>query len=354
VAAPPPVAPTQAPPRSRHPRKRQPRPGRRRTESPRRPQWRRLHQPRPRRPRRVAAAPVRDAATRRRPPARQRAPGVADSDRSQSQDGPLASGPKVLGSSVCEGLLGRARRRTESLVETCGEGGSRPHLYRARRRTESLVETCGEGGSRPRWAAPDVAPSPLWTRAMKGAAAGACSGLVLLLHIGLSRTNAVPSPQWKRASEGTTVGLGRYRAVPIPQWKRASEGTTGGLGRSNAVPNPTWKQASEGTTSRLRSSGPVRRCLGSPVDASQRRDSRRDLVGVVGRQLPQAPMRTFCSSHLLLVSVCAIFARFGPKSTTASGRLRATSVARRKIRMLPLAPQHIRPKRQEPHPKGTY
>ena len=175
MAAPPPVAPTQAPPRSRHPRKRQPRPGRRRTESPRRPQWRRLHQPRPRRPRRVAAAPVRDAATRRRPPARQRAPGVADSDRSQSQDGPLASGPKVLSSSVCEGLLGRARRRTESLVETCGEGGSRPHLYRARRRTESLVETCGEGGSRPRWAAPDVAPSPLWTRAMKGAAAGACT-----------------------------------------------------------------------------------------------------------------------------------------------------------------------------------
>ena len=83
------------------------------------------------------------------------------------------------------------------------------------------------------------------------------------LHIGLSRTNAAPSPQWKRASEGTTVGLGRYRAVPTPQWKRASEGTTGGLGRSNAVPNPTWKQASEGTTSRLRSSGPVRRCLES-------------------------------------------------------------------------------------------
>jgi hypothetical protein len=306
VAAPPPVAPTQAPPRSRHPRKRQPRPGRRRTESPRRPQWRRLHQPRPRRPRRVAAAPVRDAATRRRPPARQRAPGVADSDRSQSQDGPLASGPKVLGSSVCEGLLGRARRRTESLVETCGEGGSRPHLYRARRRTESLVETCGEGGSRPRWAAPDVAPSPLWTRAMKGAAAGACSGLVLLLHIGLSRTNAAPNPQWKRASEGTTVGLGRYRAVPIPQWKRASEGTTGGLGRSNAAPNPKWKQASEGTTSRLRSSGPVRRCPGSPVDASQRRDSHRDLAGVVGRQLRGRR----CELSAPRTSVWSQFARF--------------------------------------------
>ena len=178
MAAPPPVAPTQAPPRSRHPRKRQPRPGRRRTESPRRPQWRRLHQPRPRRPRRVAAAPVRDAATRRRPPARQRAPGVADSDRSQSQDGPLASGPKVFCSSVCEG---RTRRRTESLVETCGEGGSRPYLCRTRRRTESRVETCGEGGSRPRWTALDVAPNPVWKRAMKGAVAGACSGLDLLL-----------------------------------------------------------------------------------------------------------------------------------------------------------------------------
>ena len=131
MAAPPPVAPTQAPPRSRHPRKRQPRPGRRRTESPRRPQWRRLHQPRPRRPRRVAAAPVRDAATRRRPPARQRAPGVADSDRSQSQDGPLASGPKVLGSSVCEGLLGRARRRTESLLDPGQRRGQSQGLARA-------------------------------------------------------------------------------------------------------------------------------------------------------------------------------------------------------------------------------
>jgi hypothetical protein len=194
---------------------------------PRGPRWRRLHQPRPRRPRCAAAAPARGSHGRadvapnprdarsggvsisraragpprsRRPGERRRhppppagaaaRPGVADSDRSQSQDGPLASGPKVLSSSVCEGLLGRARRRTESLVETCGEGGSRPHLYRARRRTESLVETCGEGGSRPRWAAPDVAPSPLWTRAMKGAAAGACSGLVLLLHSGLGRTQS--------------------------------------------------------------------------------------------------------------------------------------------------------------------
>ena len=124
AAAPPPAAPTQAPLRSRRPRKRQPRPGRRRTESPRRPQWRRLHQPRPRRPRRVAAAPVRDAATRRRPPARQRAPGVADSDRSQSQDGPLASGPK---SSCTAVVAGRGLRGASQIGSGTGAPCSSAH-----------------------------------------------------------------------------------------------------------------------------------------------------------------------------------------------------------------------------------
>jgi hypothetical protein len=217
VAAPPPVAPTQAPPRSRHPRKRQPRPGRRRTESPRRPQWRRLHQPRPRRPRRVAAAPVRDAATRRRPPARQRAPGVADSDRSQSQDGPLASGPKVLGSSVCEGLLGRARRRTESLVETCGEGGISalvgPTLSRVpngngpvRGQLSAWVGTAlsrfpsGNGPARGQpaaWVGPTLSRIPRGNRPARGQPA-AC-GL-------LGRSDAVSGPLWTRASEGTAAG----------------------------------------------------------------------------------------------------------------------------------------------------
>ena len=164
MAAHPPAAPTQAPPRSRRPRKRQPRPGRRRTESPRRPRWRRLHQPRPRRPRRVAAAPVRDAATRRRPPARQRAPGVADSDRSQSQDGPLASGPK---SSCTAVVAGRGLRGASQIGS--GTGARFPSvlrgslLLRASHRTH-VRHVAGQAS----WVGPNAVLSPLWTQASEG------------------------------------------------------------------------------------------------------------------------------------------------------------------------------------------
>ena len=180
MAASPSAAPAQAPPRSRRPRER------------------RRHPP-----------PPAGAAAR---------PGVADSDRSQSQDGPLASGPKCLSSSVCEG---RTRRRTESLMEA-GQRRGQPASLSAlvgptlpripngngpvRGQLSAWVGTAlsrfpsGNGPARGQpaaWVGPTLSRIPSGNRPARGQPA-AC-GL-------LGRSDAVPGPLWTRASEGTAAG----------------------------------------------------------------------------------------------------------------------------------------------------
>jgi len=203
---------------------------------PRGPRWRRLHQPRPRRPRRAAAAPARGSHGRadvapnprdarsggvsisraragpprsRRPGERRRHPpppagaaartGVADSDRSQSQDGPLASGPK---SSCTAVVAGRGLRGASQIGS--GTGTRFPSvlrgslLLRASHRTH-VRHVAGQAS----WVGPNAVLSPLWTQASEGGNLEA-AGLVHLAPGSVPTPSRVPSEL--RPAKGATKG----------------------------------------------------------------------------------------------------------------------------------------------------